>query len=105
MVYKVLFVTSEVTPFSKTGGLADVSGALPAALATAGCDVRIVTPFYGFIDLDQFDFPSATLLTARTIDLHGRAQPYRFRRVVLNRRHEVFFVECDPLYDRPGVYV
>lgn len=43
---KVLFATSEITPWIKTGGLADVSGALPPALAAAGCDVRILVPAY-----------------------------------------------------------
>lgn len=44
---KILFVTSEVSPLVVTGGLADVSAALPKALKNAGHDVRIVLPFYG----------------------------------------------------------
>jgi len=43
---KILFVTSEAYPLIKTGGLADVSGALPAALAKAGDDIRIMLPAY-----------------------------------------------------------
>jgi starch synthase len=43
---KVLFATSEVAPFIKTGGLADVSGALPAALRAIGVDVRVLVPGY-----------------------------------------------------------
>ncbi|NJB67099.1 starch synthase [Desulfobaculum xiamenense] len=43
----VLHVTSEIYPFSKTGGLADVLGALPPTLARKGVDVAVVTPFYG----------------------------------------------------------
>jgi len=42
----VLFVSPEVDPLSKTGGLADVSGALPKALARAGVDVTVATPYY-----------------------------------------------------------
>lgn len=43
---KILFVTSEVYPLIKTGGLADVSGALPAALQALGQDVRLLIPGY-----------------------------------------------------------
>ncbi len=43
---KILFVTSEVHPLIKTGGLADVSGALPAALQALGQDVRLLIPGY-----------------------------------------------------------
>jgi starch synthase len=45
----ILFVTSEVIPFAKTGGLADVSAALPLALTELGHDVRIVVPKYGTV--------------------------------------------------------
>lgn len=47
---KVLFCASECVPFVKTGGLADVAGALPAALAGEGVDVRVMLPKYGMID-------------------------------------------------------
>lgn len=43
---KILFASSEVTPLSKTGGLADVSSALPKAIKALGHDIRIVTPLY-----------------------------------------------------------
>ncbi|MGH8677164.1 MAG: glycogen synthase GlgA [Burkholderiales bacterium] len=43
---KVLFATSEVAPLIKTGGLADVSGALPQALAALGVDIRVLVPGY-----------------------------------------------------------
>ena len=51
---KILFVTSEVVPFVKTGGLADVSAALPQMLAEMGHEVRIVVPKYGAVDSRKF---------------------------------------------------
>jgi starch synthase len=51
---KILFVTSEVVPFVKTGGLADVSSALPQRLSEMGHEVRIVVPKYGAVDDRKF---------------------------------------------------
>ncbi len=50
---KVLFVVSECVPFIKSGGLADVAGALPKELRSLGTDVRVILPKYGGI-LDEF---------------------------------------------------
>ena len=72
---KVLFATSEVAPLIKTGGLADVSGALPAALRAIGVDVRVLVPGYNQViaqlaqhrvvaDFDDLPgFPLARLLS------------------------------------------
>ncbi len=46
---KILYVTSEAAPFCKTGGLADVAGSLPPALAANGDDVAVILPLYGQI--------------------------------------------------------
>src|SRR6266568_440686 len=50
LAMELLFVASEVAPWSKTGGLGDVSGALPRALAARGHTVAVVSPRYGSID-------------------------------------------------------
>lgn len=46
---RVLYASSEVFPYSKTGGLGDVAGALPQALAAIGCEISVVTPRYSGI--------------------------------------------------------
>src|SRR5437588_1502941 len=50
---KILFVASEAAPFVKTGGLGDVIGALPRALAKRGHELRCVVPKYGSIDAQK----------------------------------------------------
>ena len=42
----ILFISPEMEPIAKVGGLADVIGALPRKLMDLGCDVRVVIPFY-----------------------------------------------------------
>ena len=58
---KILFVASECAPFAKTGGLGDVVGALPKALAAAGLDVRVVLPLYAGIDWHALEPLEGTL--------------------------------------------
>lgn len=52
---KCLFVSTEVVPYAKTGGLADVAGALPKALRKIGIDVRVVMPYYNQIQGKFFE--------------------------------------------------
>lgn len=57
---KILFMSSEVHPLAKTGGLADVSMALPKALINLGHDVRIAMPCYKSIDRSKFSIEYVT---------------------------------------------
>jgi starch synthase len=52
---KILLMAAEMVPFAKTGGLADVAGALPKALKAHGHDVRVAMPRYSRIDPERFE--------------------------------------------------
>lgn len=52
---RVLFVASEASPFMKSGGLGDVAGALPKALAQKGADIRVILPKYRDINCEMKD--------------------------------------------------
>lgn len=70
---KCLFVASEVAPYAKTGGLADVAGALPKQLKENGVDVRIVMPYYKQIEKKIFD-DNTHLVTGFNVGLNWRNQ-------------------------------
>jgi starch synthase len=55
---KVLIISSEMVPFAKTGGLADVAGALPLALSSLGWEVRTIVPKYRMVDEGKFNIKS-----------------------------------------------
>jgi len=92
-------VTSEAGPFAKTGGLADVLGALPPALAKLGEEVAVVMPRYGSVPL-----PGSTRI-AEGIRLS--VGPNAFTVAIDQVEREgvrYLFVDCPPLYARAGIY-
>ncbi len=68
----ICFVASEVVPFAKTGGLADVASALPAALGRRGHDVRVFMPLYSTIDFSQHHPVPVDFLHHVPVDLGGQ---------------------------------
>jgi len=92
-------VASEAVPFSKTGGLADVVGALPQGLRAAGHSVAVVVPLYRMTRLENPD----TVYPSLTVPL---GSGLRFPSVQAITRDGVrFYFVADPeLYDRPALY-
>ena len=66
----VIFVSSEVYPFSKTGGLADVSESLPVALKKKGVNILVVTPLYASINREKFNICNTEISFKVFIDFH-----------------------------------
>lgn len=95
--YRILFGASEVYPLIKTGGLADVAGALPHALKKLGHDVRIVLPAYSSV-LTQLKHPPQ--VRAQT---HAFGYLFRILQTTLpGTRVPVWLIDCPDLYQRPG---
>jgi starch synthase len=69
-VLKVLFLSAEVAPFAKVGGLADVAGSLPKALVALGHDVRVMMPSYRMIEEDP-RWQATTELQSFPVPLSG----------------------------------
>jgi starch synthase len=96
----VLFAAPECVPFSKTGGLADVVGALPRAIAELGHQVTVYLPLYRQTHLKE----SRTVIASITIPFDDH---YRFCSVLDGgRQHGVqfYFIDYPPFYDREALY-
>ena len=96
---RVLMVASEAAPFVKTGGLADVMGSLPAALAKHGEEVAVVIPRYRSALIDS----SQRIWNAMPLQVGPRAFNVAIDQVV-RQGVRYLFVDCPALYDRPGIY-
>ena len=92
-------VGGEAAPFAKTGGLADVLGALPAALLAQGHEVAVVLPAYRSVPLDRarrvWDrMPVQADRHDWLFDVHE----------IVERGVKFYFADCPPLFDRAGLY-
>jgi starch synthase len=100
---KILFVSSELAPFAKAGGLGDVSSALPRHLHILGHDVRPFLPMYARVHAPGRSFTE--VIPEFELVLGAR----RFAVSIYTARLpgsdlDVFFVRCPSLYDRASIY-
>ncbi len=86
---RVVFASSEVFPFAKTGGLADVCGALPIALEKIGVDVTVFMPHFKFIDVAKFGIERIN---------------NQMSRATIGHNIDVFFIENKVFFGREGIY-
>ncbi|MFA6288128.1 MAG: glycogen synthase GlgA [Opitutaceae bacterium] len=99
---KILFVTPEVEPFVKVGGLADMVGALPKELAALGHDVRIVCPAYGSVRIHS---PRTARPDPLGVDVGTEAHWARTWETTLPAtKIPVYLIEHDGFFSRPEVY-
>jgi starch synthase len=99
---RVLFMASEVEPFAKTGGLADVAGALPRALHALGHDVRILMPKYRGVEAAAGELaPVVPRLSIPVGDREAQGALYEGR---APGGAPVYFLSQDHYYDREALY-
>lgn len=104
---RILFVSAEVTPFARTGGLGDVVGALPPVLAAAGHDVRVVMPLYQSIR--RLGLELTPIVETLRVPLASGARTARVWRGELpggaaKTSVPIYFIEQDEYFARPGLY-
>ncbi len=102
---KIVFAASEVFPFAKAGGLADVAGALPKNIAGLGHEVKVFMPKYNFIDETKYnlkycwdigEIPLSVNGVLRFIHLHQAKLP--------DSNVEVNFIDCPHYFFRGQIY-
>jgi len=99
---KVLFATSEVSPYSRAGGLADVSHTLPLALARMGHEVLITSPKYR--QSRNIKPPLKILDTNLEVPISWMKKPAQICQARLDNQVTVYLIGRDDLYDREGLY-
>ena len=99
---QVLFVTSEVTPIIKTGGLADVSAALPAALVGLGVDIRILLPCYPQVVKALKDLQIITDFFEKPPSGFDNFPPSRLLMGSLPSGIPLYVLDCPEMYLRGG---
>jgi len=98
---KVLIASSEVAPFAKTGGLADVAGSLPLTLGSSGCDVKVILPYYRQIKKQDFGIK----LLKANIKAELGAKAVNFSLYYCQREKvDFYFIENDKYFDRDFLY-
>lgn len=97
----VLFATSEARPYIASGGLADVSGALPKALCAAGADCRVILPLYS--DIPQNLREEMTFLESFTVRLSWR-ELYCGLFTAKKDGVVYYFVDNEYYFRRSGIY-
>ncbi|MBI4518863.1 MAG: glycogen synthase GlgA [Deltaproteobacteria bacterium] len=99
---KVLMAASEAVPLAKTGGLADVAGALPGVLQAAGADVTVVLPAYRAINRERFGLQPAGW--SITVPVGNREVSVEILTTKLAGAVPVYLPCADAYFDRDGLY-
>lgn len=98
----ILFAASELSPYAKTGGLGDVSAALPAALRARGHSVSVVLPYYRSAR-QLLENVTATDLSI-TVPMGAVPHTARIHTAVTDRGVRLYLVEKEEYYDRSNLY-
>ena len=102
---KIALVSSEVVPFAKTGGLADVAGALGKYLSLDGIDVRVFTPLYNISEVDLQDLHPVEFMQEIPLQFGDNEVLYSVLTTRLpDSEADVYFIEAPELFGRGTIY-
>jgi len=98
----IAMISPEVVPFAKTGGLADVAGTLPRALAKAGDKVSVIMPYYRKISAKKFGIKPLKKTVKVTVGTKEVAGEIHYLKVAQNC--DAYFISQPKYYDREELY-
>jgi starch synthase len=104
----ILFVSSEVDPFAKTGGLADVSGALPQTIRALDHEIRVIMPRYGSINERKSRLHQMIRLNDIAIPVGSKTYHATVKSSFIQNNQvkvQVYFIDNADLFGRTGLYV
>ena len=100
----IMLVASEVVPFAKTGGLADVAGALPKALEKLGHNVIVVMPRYYIIDKEKYGLKPLEGAMGVPMGVMGELWCMVFEGKIPGSNVPIYFIEYEGFFGRAGLY-
>jgi len=102
---KILYISSEIAPFVKSGSLAEVAGALPKFLKDLGHDIRLFIPKYGTINERKYTIREVIRLKEIKVPLFNKTVMVDVKSAFLpNSKVQVYFVENKDYFDRATLY-
>jgi len=102
---EVAVVTTEIVPYSKVGGLADVMGALPDELENLGAGITVFTPLYASIDRVKYVIEKVDGIDAPSVTVAGTVYPFTiYSGTKPGTDIEVYFIENEHFYGRENIY-
>lgn len=99
---KVLFIASEAAPYAKTGGLGDVSGALPQYLQQEGLEVKTVIPLYRSINRQKYQINK--IFDNSCVKMGNCEEFYSVFHTDKPSGNDVYFIDFDKYFNRHGIY-
>ncbi len=103
----IFYISSEVEPFAKTGGLADVAGAFPQVIRELGHDIRILLPKYGFVGDRKFNIYDVIRLRDIPVPVGSHTEQASIKSSFITNQRikvQVYFFDLPKYFQRDGIY-
>jgi starch synthase len=102
---KIAFVSSEVFPFAKTGGLADVSSSLPVELSKLGADIKVFMPKYYHVEEEKYNLQYMWTIGEIPVRIAGRVyQVQIYKSKIPGSSVDIYFIDCPHFFHRHAIY-